>query len=285
MERVITIKDGLFSIDMWIPLILLISCVILIFKLRARRKLTSFGLSWFLISLLPISNIYPLNASIAEHWLYLPSTGLFLAVSSLITQIKYKKVAMVISIVILSILSVLTIKQNNYWKDPIAFFQRTLKYGPDNARLYYGLGTVYKKKGMLDEAKKEFEQALKLNPKYTEVFNDLGNIYLEKGLFDKAVEYYERAANISPNFFEPYYNLGNAYYQKGDYDKAIINYKKALVLEKNDPNIHYNLAMVYGKIDQMYMAVKELEAVLKLNPKDSPAIELLNKLKDKTVVE
>ena len=39
------------------------------------------GAVWFLVGFLPISNLFSLNASVAEHWLYLPSIGflLFLA--------------------------------------------------------------------------------------------------------------------------------------------------------------------------------------------------------------
>jgi tetratricopeptide (TPR) repeat protein len=279
MERIIAIKNGALNIGIWIPLAFLILCIILIFKSANKYKLISFGLSWFLINLLPVSNIYPLNASIAEHWLYLPSIGFFLAVSVFLTEIKYRKTITVISVAILIILSILTIRQNSYWREPISFFQKTLKFRPDNARLYYGLGTVYKKKKMFAEAKREFAKALELNPKYTEVYNDLGNIYLKEKLFDSAIEYYEKAATVSSNLFEPYYNLGNAYYQKGDYGKAILNYKKALSLKKDDPNIHYNLAMVYGKTGQTDEAIKELEATLKLNPNDTHALGLLRELK------
>ena len=37
-----------------------------------------FGASWFLGAYLPVSNIVQLNATVAEHWLYLPSVGLLI---------------------------------------------------------------------------------------------------------------------------------------------------------------------------------------------------------------
>ena len=45
------------------------------------RALRRFGAGWFLLGFLPVSNLFALNASVAEHWLYLPSIGflLFLA--------------------------------------------------------------------------------------------------------------------------------------------------------------------------------------------------------------
>ena len=45
------------------------------------QALRRFGAGWFLVGFLPVSNLFSLNASVAEHWLYLPSIGflLFLA--------------------------------------------------------------------------------------------------------------------------------------------------------------------------------------------------------------
>src|SRR5712692_5948711 len=42
------------------------------------KALRLFGASWFLAAFLPISNIVQLNATVAEHWLYLPSVGLLI---------------------------------------------------------------------------------------------------------------------------------------------------------------------------------------------------------------
>jgi len=45
------------------------------------QKARIFGATWFLLAYLPTSNLFDLNATVAEHWLYLPSIGflIFLA--------------------------------------------------------------------------------------------------------------------------------------------------------------------------------------------------------------
>ena len=40
----------------------------------------AFGCAWFALAMLPVSNLVPLDAFMAEHWLYVPSMGLFMAV-------------------------------------------------------------------------------------------------------------------------------------------------------------------------------------------------------------
>lgn len=61
--------------------LLLLSALFYILKEKRRRSLGFFSVSWFFLTLLPVSNLYPINAYMAEHWLYLPSVGFFLIVA------------------------------------------------------------------------------------------------------------------------------------------------------------------------------------------------------------
>src|SRR5205823_5425719 len=45
------------------------------------------GTIWFLAAYLPISNIVQLNATVAEHWLYLPSVGFLIFLAGLILDL------------------------------------------------------------------------------------------------------------------------------------------------------------------------------------------------------
>src|SRR6185503_3879987 len=40
-----------------------------------RSRSICFALVWFFLFFLPISNLWPLNATLAEHWMYFPSIG------------------------------------------------------------------------------------------------------------------------------------------------------------------------------------------------------------------
>ena len=42
------------------------------------QRLRLFGALWFAVAFLPISNLFPLNAEVAEHWIYLASIGALL---------------------------------------------------------------------------------------------------------------------------------------------------------------------------------------------------------------
>ena len=68
---------------------------------RGRGQLMRiFGASWFLAGYLPVSNIVPLNATVAEHWLYLPSVGflIFLAGCAVELPSRHRKLAVALAL-------------------------------------------------------------------------------------------------------------------------------------------------------------------------------------------
>jgi hypothetical protein len=56
---------------------LLASIIACGFLFIRKKPVVGFGCLWFVVTLLPVSNIVPINAYMAEHWLYLPSMGFF----------------------------------------------------------------------------------------------------------------------------------------------------------------------------------------------------------------
>ena len=64
------------------------------FRAGPNRSLRIFGASWFLLGYLPISNLIELNATVAEHWLYLPSVGLLIFVVGCVLDlpVRYRSV-------------------------------------------------------------------------------------------------------------------------------------------------------------------------------------------------
>ncbi len=128
-------------------LALFAACACFILKKRGRRGLDLFCMAWFIIALLPVSNIFPLNAYMAEHWLYLPAAGFFILVSSALLYIyrmeKTRAAAVALIAVMLGSYTMATIKQNRYWSEPEFFYKKTLEYSPDSARMYTYLAVHY----------------------------------------------------------------------------------------------------------------------------------------------
>jgi len=126
---------------------ILFAIAALLWLARKRHREALFGFGWFIFMLIPVSGIVSINSFIAEHWLYLPSIGFFLLVSSLfIGLFRLSSIRLCIAsfiIIILAMLGALTIRQNYIWRNPVFFYKYTLKFSPLSTRLRTNLGYEY----------------------------------------------------------------------------------------------------------------------------------------------
>lgn len=191
----------------------LVSGLIYVLKGRGRNKLVLFSLGWFILTLIPQSNLYPVNAYMAEHWLYLPSIGFFFILAAFINRLLKKKLKLVtvcFAAGLLIFYSLLTVKQSGVWSDPEALYQQVLLYQPGSAKVY----------------------------------NNLGNLYQARGDSHKAILYYRKAINNNPGYADAYYNIGVTYHQMGRIKDAVGFYNRALKLDNNHRPSRTNLAVI-----------------------------------------
>lgn len=136
-----------------------------------------------------------------EHWLYVPSIGFFLILSSAICYPwRNKRLVFLLrafAVALIIFYSYLTIKQNGYWKEPIAFYKRTIKYAPDSWRLYNEMGIEYANAGRNKEAIESYSKALEINPNLAGVYYNIGNLYKQTGKDKEALFMYNKAKEIN----------------------------------------------------------------------------------------
>jgi tetratricopeptide (TPR) repeat protein len=255
--------------------ILLCGIIILISKTRSERNIVFFSASWFMLCLLPSANLYPINAYMAEHWLYLPSIGLFLVVSkalaSLYQKNRLKSLGIAITITLVASFSFLTFKQNSYWKKTIPFYERTLRYAPQSFKVYYNLGNEYRLTGDYENSITAYNKAIKLNPQDADVYYNLGVAYSDIGENKKAIEQYKAAIGTKPFFDKAYYNSGNAYYQLGDIPQALDCYKKTIEINPLHVNAYNNLGVAYNSLGDKIKAETTFKKAMEVDPRDGTA--------------
>jgi protein O-mannosyl-transferase len=119
---------------------------------------------------LPVSGIFLLNATIAEHWIYLPSAFFLLAVCLTIQNFvehqshTARTIAASVVIVGATCLAARTFVRCFDWKDQQTFLERTIARGGDSSRMLTNLGGLELTEGKLDAAKKHLEIALQKEP-------------------------------------------------------------------------------------------------------------------------
>ena len=248
MERTI---DSVSPLAIIFTIACLVGAGVFIMKRRRERPGTVFALSWFLIAWVPISGIYPLNAAIAEHWIYLPSIGLFAFVAAtfeemmagrrgLFSSRPIRTLAVGIFALILLCFTGLTWRRNKDWRSNQTLYESTLKYAPNSSRVHYNLGVVYEEQDDVEAALKEFLETLRLDPNNAYVRLDIAAIYANAGDARRAATYYIEAIKLNPNdpeIVEAYMNLGMMYQRSGNTVQALQLWRKALELRPDLPMI------------------------------------------------
>ena len=240
---------------------------------RKRHKEVFFGFGWFLLLLAPFLNIIPINAFIAEHWLYFPSIGFFLLVSSLIISLfRFDSIRLCIAsfmIVILAMLGTLTIRQNYIWRNPVSFYKYTLKFSPKSTRLRINLGTEYFNLGLYKDAERELREALAAEPEGIYVHSgyiNLGSALYWQGKKKEAFEAYDKAIKVNPASPLGYWYMANTFFLDGQTDKAIWFYRKAVELTPSNAYFWLTLGNVYTKNKEFPEAAEAYKKALSAYP-------------------
>lgn len=185
--------------------ILLIGAFIYWLIRERRRDPTVFLLLLLtLISYLPVSGIFALNATIAEHWLYLPTAFLFLAIAlNIARQLQpptrsrlLQPLALCAFAGWLLFLGGRTFARTFDWKDQRTFLERTIANGGDSARMLINLAGLEMKEERLDDAKRYLQEALRKVPEQPLAVLNLAAVATKQNDFQAARELLKRAAQM-----------------------------------------------------------------------------------------
>jgi tetratricopeptide (TPR) repeat protein len=252
--------------------------IYLVYKYRNTAlytRLISFGIFWFFINLLLESSIIPLNNVIFEHRMYLPSIGVFLALSAslfiggekLWDRWKGMGGAVVgVLAIIVVVLTGTTYARNSVWGDTLSLWQDVVKKSPNKARGHNNLGTAYESRELLEEAIEQYSIAIKLDNTFASAYLNLGSAYKSMGLLEEAKKYYLQVIKIDSSRYEAYYNIGNAYLREGFSDKAIEHYKRAIDLNPNFADVYVNLGIAYASQGSMREVMELFKTAIEIKP-------------------
>ncbi len=259
------------------------------FFIYKRSKGIFFGIWWFIITLLPVSNLIEIHNPIAERYLYLPLVGFCMVISIFIDKMparsdlaQSKNMARLKYSILIGLLvfySLVTVARNPVWTDNFSVWANTVEKSPDNPIVHGGLGLAYQERGFLDEAIREFTAAIRLGPNMAKNHYNIGRAYEEKGLFKNAVDAYKKAVELNPEYTDAYFNLANLYMRLQLRKDAIDSYRRVIELDPADLEAYNNLGVAFAMQGEIDRAVGLWEKVLKLDPNNQKATDNIAKAK------
>ncbi|MFC1667266.1 tetratricopeptide repeat protein [Candidatus Omnitrophota bacterium] len=238
MDSFVEPAKSLFQVDVLFFMALFIFLVLIIKKASRLSDLVIFGALWFLLTLLPVLNIYPISVFFGEGWLYMPCVGFFIVLSVICQKAVRPKAGRTLSNILIVIFFVyyalLNINYGRVWKDSISLFHNVLKYETESPFIYL-------------------------------TYNNLAMAYYDKGEYNKSIEYCKKSISLSPDYQDAYNNLGVTYMTIQKPVKAIAHFKKAISLKKDYVFAYRNLAHVYSYIGLTDSAIRFSNMAIELD--------------------
>lgn len=271
--------DTLSSPMFLTSLVIIIVLLSILFKVLKKEKNISFGASFFILTLLPVSNIMPVSNPFAERYLYLPMTGIVIIVITLIKLIHrtvrvlnfqdlvFRNIYwLILLLAILFINSLAVVNRNNVWKDGRLLWTDTLKKSPESFRAHNELGLVYHRERLLEKAIDEYKKALKIYPDFLYSHINLGIAYLDKGQLDDALNHLKEAVRLNPYHQASQFALGLVYDKTGESAEAILHYTAVIRLNPYNSDAHNNLGLLYFQTGKVGDAIRHFETAIMINP-------------------
>jgi Tfp pilus assembly protein PilF len=281
----IPVATSILELSTLLPLLTLLIMFGLTIKSYTLSKRVFFALSWFFITLLPVSNLISTSTLVADRYMSIPSIGLSILLGIALENLFYfsdkikipfynrffspdfsRGIVLLGSIFLLLFYSFLTIERNTVWLNDYTLWSDALEKSPNSYLVHHNLGTAYFQAGYLEAAKKEYEEALKIKPTALGTRYNLGILYAKKDQLDLAEAEFQKILELSPWHAEAHYNLGLLYDRQKRWDEAISAYQKALRFRPNYVEAHNNLGILYYRKGLLDQAIEEFNQALKLKP-------------------
>lgn len=163
MERSLDGVSMVYAVVGLVMLLVLLGAAVASWRQGQRR--IAVGIGWFLAAWLPISGVFPLNAPLAEHWMYVPMIGFWWALAEclhLLTAQRAtpRRAAYVATAALCCVFVVMTAHRNRDWHDNVRLFTATLAQNPNTTRVQYNLAVTYETEGNLAGARRHYEAFL-----------------------------------------------------------------------------------------------------------------------------
>ncbi len=225
-----------------------------------KQRYLAFGWLWLVAGLLPVSNLLPLTAILAERFLYLPLMGFAVWAGYLWSKLENRKLAAAILLFVLAGMMNLTVRRNLEWQDPFSFWTTEVSRSPNSYIAHDYLGNLYYQKGDLPSAERHLLRAVELDSTYFNSLHGLSLVYAKWEKYDQAIIYARKNLSFDPASHDAYITLGISHGGKGDLPGAEEAFKQAVFIDPASKEGWTNLGIIYS---QQQMWAKAAEAYSK----------------------
>jgi Flp pilus assembly protein TadD len=211
----------------------------------------SFGIWWFILTLVPTSTLVALKLVVNEQRMYFAGVGLMITavagIGPLMREAEHRyniaiqKYVVAGFVLLLACFSAMTISRNVRWRTPLALWSDALAQYPDSMRANTIVAGIYLDQNRPAEALPLAEKAVKVAPDTLETRTILARTYSRLGRQDDALREARAAFDLNPASSEAHSLLGVVYARLERYSEAREAWQRAVELDPQNIEAKENL--------------------------------------------
>lgn len=155
------------------------------------------------------------------------------------------------------------------------YFDRAMNISPRHVSRGINFGKILVQKNLPGKAVKVFNKAIGLSEDAAKTREDVAEFCLQNGLCEYAVALIDFILRKNPTRYDLMYKAGIAYESLKDHAKSIKYFLEAEKNDKQNVNIKLHIAKSYMAMKQVLRADAKLRDIIKLDPDNLEARELL----------
>jgi protein O-mannosyl-transferase len=263
----------------WSPWVLLlsgflfVSLTVLALGTARSRPYILVGWLWYVGTLVPVIGIIQVGKQqMADRYTYIPLIGLFLLLvwaiaDGLARRSVPRALAVGLSILVLLVCLVLTLRQEATWRDSTSLWTNALEVTTNNSDACISVGSILEAQGQPGQAITLYRRALEIAPDDVVAHHHLGLALARQGKREEAIPHLNAALRMDPHRSKAHLlGVGEVLVQLGRVEEAEELYETALRQDPEDATLHVNLGVIYFKGGNLDRAGQHFSAALKINP-------------------
>lgn len=274
----------------WLPLpfflapLLLVAIVWGLGKLGVPRKVSVFGLSFFVLHVALSQSVLLIDNFMANRYAYLAYLGLFFVAADVHERVwgaplpggagaRLRAVRGVWAgalVVAVAAFSALAYARTFVWRDSLALFDDVIRKGQGSAWVYGTRGLVKLHTDDLPGARRDLDQALRLDPSYTPALCYRGTVNYLAEEYQAALSDLDRALANDPAIPGAYRDRGKVKLALRDDEGALADFDRAIALDPRSEARLWRGTMRRDRGDARG-ALADLDAWIAVAPRDGEA--------------
>ena len=157
----------------------------------------------------------------------------------------------------------------------ITELRRILQAHPSELRVRDYLGWLYEQIEDFEGAIESYRTNIRMDSAFYDSRFHLGFLLYRLTRFDEATRHLVQAVGLKPGNPDAHLLLGLSYLRTEKFEQATSAFEKGVEYHPKDETLRFNLGAAYDKLDRFSDVVREMEAVLTLNPDHADALNYL----------